>query len=181
MFGFGRKLTPEEEKAYVEKEIYWHERSLIYEKEKDMLEVKFKKMSLLAKDPVYMTNGACGADLYAATERVENGLTGPMVIYDTHLAIQIPKGYVGLLFPRSSISNHTTFALSNSVGVLDSDFTGSISFKFRNVVHGLGKKYNVGDRIGQIVIVPIPDVKFVEVEKLDETERKDGSYGSTGK
>lgn len=147
----------------------------------EMVEVKFKKTSNLAKDPIRMTNGACGADLTAATETLRTELTGPCIEYDTHIAVEIPKGYVGLVFPRSSITTKTTLSLGNCVGVIDSDYRGTIKFQFRTIFlqGGLNKKYKVGDRIGQIVIVPAPEISFKEVTELSNTDRGTGGFGST--
>jgi dUTP pyrophosphatase len=100
---------------------------------------------------------------------------GPHITYHTGLAIEIPKGYVGLLFPRSSIYK-TSQALTNSVGVIDSGYRGEIMMKFtRGINH-----YCIGDRIGQIMILPYPQIEFEEVEKLSETNRGSGGFGSTG-
>ena len=95
------------------------------------------------------------------------------------LAVEIPPGYVGLFFPRSSICK-TGLSMANSVGVIDSDFRGSISLVFYKNTQCI-VPYFPGDRIGQLMIVPIPEVEYVEVEELSETERGAGGYGSTGK
>ena len=102
-----------------------------------------------------------------------------MIKYDTGIAVEIPPGYVGLVFPRSSVCK-TGLSLANSVGVIDSDYRGSISLVFYKGAE-LIEAYSYGDRIGQLVIVPIPEVEFVEAEELSETERGAGGYGSTGK
>jgi dUTP pyrophosphatase len=132
------------------------------------------------------------------------------VHYGTGLAFEIPYGYVGLLFPRSSNAKKDLI-LSNSVGVLDSNYRGEVSFKFKpsvvlfdndyaqegtlgddgntfdNIVvptedNGLDFQiYEVGDRIGQIIILPYPQIEFLEVDELGSTERGEGGYGSTGK
>lgn len=98
--------------------------------------------------------------------------------YQTGIAVEIPHGYVGLVFPRSSVYK-TGQRLTNDVGVIDSDYRGEIGAKFSDGFDG--NTYQVGDRICQLVIVPIPEVEFVEVEELSETERGEGGYGSTGK
>jgi dUTP pyrophosphatase len=100
-----------------------------------------------------------------------------MVTYNTGLAIEIPEGHVGLLFPRSSISK-TVLSLANSVGVIDSGYRGSIMFKFRYPEEGM--VYDVGDRVGQIIIMPYPTIEFEETEELSSTERGQGGFGSTG-
>ena len=144
------------------------------------LPIKVKKLSDNAVMPIRATSGAGGYDLTAATETVRNELTGPVVEYDTQLCFEIPAGHIGLVLPRSSVTTKTTLVLGNSIGLIDSDYRGSVKFQFRNV-NSAGKKYKVGDRIGQIVILPIPAVTFVEVEELSETERGTGGFGSTDK
>ena len=130
--------------------------------------------------PEYASKGAACFDLVAAKEDIKLSPTGPMVEYDTGLSFEIPEGHVGLIFPRSSITTKTTFMLGNGVGVIDSDYRGTVKFQFRNVNPQAGKKYNVGDRIGQMMILPIPAVRIMQVEKLSESERGEGGFGSTG-
>ena len=100
------------------------------------------------------------------------------IVCHTGLAFEIPDGYVGLLFPRSSIAR-TAMMLKNSVGVLDSCYRGEVTFKFRQLDNG--DTYNAGDKIGQIIIMPYPEIVFVESDNLSETERGSGGYGSTGR
>lgn len=141
----------------------------------DKLKIKFKKINSNAVMPKRGTSGAAGFDLTAVS--IEENET--VLKYDTGIAVEIPPGYVGLLFPRSSVCK-TGLSLANSVGVIDQDFRGSISFVFYKNKQCI-VPYFPGDRIGQLVIVPIPAVEFVEVEELSETERGAGGYGSTGK
>lgn len=141
--------------------------------------VKVKKTIPSAVLPQFATSGAGGADLTAATETLRNELTGPVVEYDTGCAFEIPSGHIGLVLPRSSVTTKTTLMLGNSIGLIDSDYRGSVKFQYRNV-GAAGKKYKVGDRIGQIVILPIPAVSFVEVEELSDTDRGSGGFGSSG-
>ena len=141
----------------------------------DKLKIKFKKLNSNAVMPRQGTNGAAGFDLTAVSLKT----TETTLKYDTGIAVEIPPGYVGLAFPRSSICK-TGLSLANSVGVIDSDYRGSISFVFYKGAE-LIEPYSYGDRIGQLVIVPIPEVEFVEAEELSETERGEGGYGSTGK
>ena len=82
------------------------------------------------------------------------------------------------MFPRSSNAKKDLI-LSNSVGVLDSNYRGEVMLKFKPQKQG-GKMYEVGDRIGQIIIMPYPHIEFKEVEELSETNRGDGGFGSTG-
>jgi dUTP pyrophosphatase len=102
------------------------------------------------------------------------------VSYGTDLAMEIPNGFVGLVFPRSSIRKYE-LVLSNSVGVIDSGYRGELqaTFKKENGLDSLA--YKVGDRIAQIIIIPYPPIEFDEVAELSDTERGDGGFGSTGK
>ena len=141
----------------------------------EKLKIKFKKLNPNAVIPKQGTAGAAGFDLTAVwLEATETTLK-----YDTGIAVEIPPGYVGFVFPRSSVCK-TGLSLANSVGVIDSDYRGSISFVFYKPMQCI-VPYLPGDRIGQLVIVPIPEVEYVEVEELSETERGAGGYGSTGK
>jgi dUTP pyrophosphatase len=139
-------------------------------------EVKIKKLRGDAVIPVYSKDGDAGLDL-TATEIISNTTFG--VTYGTGISMEIPKGYVGLVYPRSSIRNYD-LTLSNSVGVIDSGYRGEIQVTFKKT-NGLDSlKYKTGDRVVQIIIVPYPKVTFVEVDELSKTERDKGGFGSTG-
>lgn len=137
------------------------------------MQVKIKRLNDKAILPTKAHATDAGYDLYASSCHYENGL----VCYGTGIAVEIPQGYVGLVFPRSSIAN-THLALSNSVGVIDSGYRGEIKAKFRK---GGTRGYNVGDRIAQLIIIPYPEVVFEEAEELSESDRGTGGYGSSGK
>lgn len=139
----------------------------------------FEKLTSL---PKYQTEGAACFDLVAAKESVLpiDPFVGPLVEYDTGLQFEIPKGHVGLIFPRSSITTSTSLVLGNGVGVIDSDYRGTIKFQYRNINQSMGKKYKVGDRIGQMMILPIPMVNIVGDTVLSETDRGEEGFGSTG-
>lgn len=153
-----------------------------------MLEVKIKKLNENAVIPSYAKDGDAGMDLTATSKSYdEHG----NVVYGTGLAFEIPFGYVGYVFPRSSNSKKDLL-LSNSVGVIDSGYRGEVIFKFKpsivysQISEGVSLRreypdsYEIGDRIGQIIIMPIPQIQFIEVEELTETERGNGGFGSTG-
>lgn len=140
----------------------------------DNLKIKFKKLNPNAVMPRKGTTGAAGFDLTAV--RIEE--TDQFVKYHTGIAVEIPAGYFGMLVPRSSVVK-TGMHMGNSIGIIDSDYVGELSAVF--YLRSGCKVYNVGERIGQLVIVPIPEVEYVEVEELPETERGDGGYGSTGR
>lgn len=145
------------------------------------MKIKFKKLHEDAVTPTYGTTGSAGLDLTAVTkEKVYHKNHGNLqyIEYKTGLAISIPAGFVGLLVPRSSVSNYN-LSLSNSCGILDSDFRGEISFRFKQLNSGAHGEYNVGDRIGQLVIIEAPSFELIQVDELDITERGSGGYGST--
>ena len=141
------------------------------------MQVKIKKLNPNAVIPTYAKSGDAGMYL-VATKIISN--TTFDVTYGTDLAMEIPKGFVGLVFPRSSIRKYELI-LSNSVGVIDSGYRGELqaTFKKENGLDSLA--YKVGDRIAQIMIIPHPEIEFEEVDELSDTERGDGGFGSTGK
>ena len=141
------------------------------------MNVKIKKLDKNAIIPKYAKDGDAGMDLTATSKWYDDDNN---VCYGTGIAMEIPKGYVGLVFPRSSNAKQDLI-LSNSVGVIDSGYRGEITFKFKLVEdRHLAKDYNVGDRVCQIIIMPYPIIEFLEVEELTKTERGDGGYGSSG-
>lgn len=146
-----------------------------------MIDVKIRKVHPDAVIPTYAHPGDAGMDV-TAVERIVND---DYIEYDTGLQFELPPGYVMLIFPRSSISNKT-LSLANSVGVLDSTYRGNLKLRFRrefpvrpqNTTYF--KIYNVGDRVGQIMIVPYPEINFIETEDFEDTERGSGGFGSSG-
>ena len=138
------------------------------------MKVKIKKLHEDAVVPKYAKPGDAGLDLTCISEEWNDDNT--MVTYDTGLAVEIPKGYVGLLFSRSSVSK-TSLVLSNCVGVIDSGYRGSIMLKYRYIEEGM--VYEIGERVGQLLILPYPEVEFEEVKELSNTERGEGGFGST--
>jgi dUTP pyrophosphatase len=141
------------------------------------MKVQFKKLVPEAVKPKFGKPGDAGADLVATSMDVTSRKEHMQVVYGTGLAVEIPEGMVGLVFPRSSIRNYE-MVLTNSVGVIDSGYRGEIMATFyadpeQNI-------YQVGDRIAQLVIVPVPLIQYTEVEELSETDRGTGGHGSTG-
>lgn len=152
----------------------------------DELIIKIKKLHPDAIIPKYAKDGDAAMDLVATDMVVNETISRIQITYHTGLSVEIPKGYVGLIFARSSV-NKTFLRLSNSVGVIDSGYRGELMLNF-TVQHnplqpGMWKQniYNIGDRVGQLMILPYPSVRFTEVEELSQTERGDGGFGSTGK
>jgi dUTP pyrophosphatase len=169
------------------------------------MEVKIKKLHPLAVIPTYATEDSAGMDLTVVSwEFDEYGNK----VYHTGLAFEIPKGYAGFIFPRSSNAKKHLW-LTNSVGIIDADYRGEVTLKFKASVRMMssfwsrikifmkkplngkddcnitnlwdGNDYQIGDKCGQIVIMPFPKIEFKEVDELSETCRGAGAYGSTGK
>ena len=141
--------------------------------------LKVKKLVENAVIPVRSKHGDAGLDLFA----ISMGHNARFTEYFTGLAIEIPYGYVGLIFPRSSLSRYDML-LANSVGVVDSGYRGEISIRFKTVKNPLSTDteiYKVGDRVAQLVILELPDVLVAEVDELSSSERGNSGYGSTGK
>lgn len=118
-----------------------------------------------------------GLDCYARTKTIDSN--GKMC-FKLGFAIEIPNGYVGLIFPRSSVSKYD-LSMCNCVGVIDSGYRGEVSAKF-NMINGLClNSYKIGERVCQLIIMPYPKVELIQVDSLSETERGEGGYGSSGK
>ena len=141
-----------------------------------MINLKIKKLNENAIIPKYARESDAGLDL-TATSKVWDAETRTYT-YGTGLAVAIPEGYVGLLFPRSSVYK-TPLTLANSVGVIDSGYRGELMFKFKATAQALFE-YEEGDRVGQLVVMPFPKVEFEVVDELTATERGKGGFGSTG-
>lgn len=141
------------------------------------MRVKIKKLHPDAKLPFYSREGDAGMDLTA----LEVSFSRTQVTYTTGISVEIPEGYVGLIFPRSSIYK-TNLSLSNCVGVIDSNYRGEIKFIFNLIdlnLMDLGA-YKVGDRIGQLIIIPYPKIEWEEVDSLTDTIRGAEGFGSSG-
>ena len=139
------------------------------------MKVKVMKLDAGATIPKYAKPGDAGMDLYAVSQKFDDHGN---YVFGTGLAMEIPEGHVGLIFPRSSISK-TAHSLRNAVGVIDSGYRGEIMMKFDINTHN-SPVYDVGDRIAQIIIMPYPKVEFEEVFELADSERGSGGFGSTG-
>lgn len=145
------------------------------------MDVKIKKLNPDAVIPSYAKPGDAGMDLTATS--YDYDYEHDNHIYGTGLAIEIPEGYVGLLFPRSS--NRKTMAyMTNHVGVIDSGYRGEIFITFKNRDDNRQKlntvPYAIGSKVAQLIIIPYPYIELVEAEDLTDTERGTGGHGSTG-
>lgn len=139
------------------------------------MKVRIKKLHQDAVIPSYAKEGDAGLDLIAISENFTFG----QVTFGFGLAFEIPEGYVGLIFPRSSIRN-TNLELSNSVGVVDSGYRGEVMATFNLNDCNQEIKYKVGCNVAQMIIVPYPKIEFEEVSELSGSERGTGGFGHTG-
>lgn len=140
------------------------------------MKVRIKKLVPEAVLPAYAHPTDVGMDLTAV--RVER-LKG-IVTYHTGLAFEIPEGYAGFIFPRSS-NYRTNLLLTNSVGIVDPHYRGEVCVKFRETGSPSPDRYRAGDRVAQMVILPFPKVEWEETGELSRTDRGANGYGSTGK
>ena len=141
------------------------------------MKVKIKKLHPDAVIPTYAKSGDAGMDFVATKVISEETYS---ITYGTDIAMEIPEGFVGLVFPRSSIRKYE-LNLSNSVGVIDSGYRGELQATFRKTHGDSSETYNVGDKIFQLIIIPYPSIEFEETDDLSDTERGEGGFGSTGK
>jgi dUTP pyrophosphatase len=145
------------------------------------MEIRFKKLHPDAVEPFHGSKMAAGYDLTAVD--VEWDDENKVLVYHTGIAVEIPRGYAGFVFPRSSIYLKTLMQ-TNSVGVIDADYRGEILVKYAFRWSGENTKprfYEIGDRIAQLVIEPVEhNITWIESDTLSETERGAGGYGSTG-
>lgn len=143
------------------------------------MEVKFKKVHSDATIPSYAHDGDAGLDLTAISFTQEYDRSGKLVlVYHTGIAVEIPEGYVGLLFMRSSVSKYSV-SMTNAVGIIDCIYRGEIMVKMKLTTDAVPTIYQPGEKIAQLVIVPYLKADLVEVEELEETERGEDGFGST--
>mgnify|MGYP003646444005 CR=1 FL=1 len=142
------------------------------------MDVKIVKHKMYEETPSYAKDGDAGIDLMAVAIIKSDD---KHIVYNTGIALEIPKGYVGLVFPRSSIRKKD-LTLSNSVGVVDSGYRGEIQCTFlKNSCTELdGNLYEVGERICQLIIIPYPQINLIPVQRLSDSDRGVSGHGSTG-
>lgn len=140
------------------------------------MKIRFKKLNENAVMPKKAHASDAGFDLTATSLIYDDNCC---YVYGCGLAVEIPEGYVGLVFPRSSNATKDLL-LSNSVGVIDSGYRGEIMAKFK-ILRPFPLKYEIGERFAQLIIMPIPDIEWEEAEELSDSERGAGGYGSSGR
>lgn len=145
--------------------------------------INIKKTDENAKIPTYGSVYAAGADLYAVIHNEENKveiLPDETAFIDTGIVMEIPNGYVGLVYARSGLSCKQGLAPANKVGVIDSDYRGNIMVALYNQSNEV-RTVSEGDRIAQIIIQPVEQFGFKVKENLSDTIRGNGGFGSSGK
>jgi dUTP pyrophosphatase len=143
-----------------------------------MIEIKFKKLTDTAKQPIQATEGACGYDVYANRITTNADKTQCSIYFG--FAVEIPEGYALELIPRSSICK-TGLRLANCIGLIDNDYRGEVYATFDIIDIANENNYQIGDRVGQFILIEKIQSKFTEVTKLNETTRGEGGFGSSGK
>ena len=145
-----------------------------------MPKINIKKLNENAVIPTYGSEFSAGADLYALTDETIVIAPHETVLVHTGVAMEIPMGYVGLVFARSGLSTKRALAPANKVGVIDSDYRGEIMVALHNHSED-PKSIENGERVAQIVLVPYISADFDEVDELSDTVRGEGGFGSTGR
>lgn len=142
--------------------------------------VRIKKLDDRAVIPTYGSAYSAGADLYAVTDEDITIMPGETVLIHTGLSMEIPVGYVGLIYARSGLASKKGLAPANKVGVIDSDYRGEFMVALHN--HStISHTVSHGERIAQLVLMPYLAADFVETDTLSDTDRGDGGFGSTGR
>lgn len=143
------------------------------------MEVRIKKLTPDAVIPTKAHPTDAGFDLTAISMEYDH--VYDCIVYHTGLAFEIPQGYVGKLYPRSSIYKKDLL-LTNCTGIIDSGYRGEVLAKFKRIKGGLRQFdiYDIGERIAQLIIEPYPEIEFIEVSELSDTDRGSGGYGSSG-
>ena len=144
------------------------------------MKIAVKKLRENAVLPTFGSPEAAGADLYACLASPVTVAPGETAFIPTGLAMELPVGYVGLVYARSGLACKRGLAPANKVGVIDSDYRGEISVGLVNLSQD---SYTIqpGDRIAQLMVTPVVRPVLVQAEELDETDRGAGGFGSTGR
>jgi dUTP pyrophosphatase len=145
------------------------------------MQLKFKKLNQNAIVPKQGSEHSAGLDLSVLLDTPSISLApGETIVFNTGLAVEIPSGYFGAIYPRSSTGFKKNLHLLNTVGVIDSDYRGELKLGFRNFGPTAQEVEN-GERVAQLIIQPYLPTTIAEVDKLENTKRGEGGFGSTGK
>jgi dUTP pyrophosphatase len=140
--------------------------------------VKIKKLNDVATVPTYGSPYSAGADLYSAMDEITIA-PHTTTLVKTGLALELPQGFVGLIYARSGLATKRGLAPANKVGVIDCDYRGEVMVALHNHTD-IPQSVAQGERIAQLVITPYVVAEFEEAEELSETVRGEGGFGSTG-
>ncbi len=146
----------------------------------EKMTIRVKKIRDEAILPSYGSSFAAGADLYALPGDAITFLPGETKLIHTGIAMEIPEGFAGFIYARSGIATKRGLAPANKVGVVDSDYRGEVMVALHNHSDE-AQTIAGGERIAQMVIAPFLAATFMESDTLDETERGEGGFGSTGR
>lgn len=142
--------------------------------------LKIEKLAHCKGMPQYASGGAAGLDLCLSTEEKVEIPAGKRAKLPTGIKVEIPQGYEGQVRPRSGLADKFGISLTNCIGTVDCDYRGEVMVLIIN--HGdEAYTFQPGDRLAQLVITPVIQVKIEEVESVNETARGEGGFGSTGK
>ena len=141
--------------------------------------VKIKLLDDYAKIPTRGTSESAGYDLYTINKEETKIESGETVMLETGIALQLPDGYFGAIFPRSGLATKRGLSLINSVGVIDSDYRGQIMVGLHNYSNET-QYIAPGERIAQLILLKYDQISFIESDKLVNTKRGEGGFGSTG-
>lgn len=144
------------------------------------MEIKIKRLNERAKIPTFGTEFSAGADLYCAEEHEISVRSGQKCSIGTGISMEIPEGYVGLVFARSGLACKNGLRLCNSVGVIDADYRGEIKVVLHNDSEYV-REIKPGERVAQMIVMPYPKVSFIEVKELSDTVRGESGFGGTGR
>ncbi len=143
------------------------------------MKIKFKLLRAGAKIPVYATEDAAAADLFACLEQDLTLMPSERAYVPTGLAMEPEKGYFAVVCARSGLASKRGLAMSNGIGVIDGDYRGEIKVPMINL-SGEPQTVTSGDRIAQIMFMPSYRAEFFTAESLEESARGEGGFGSTG-
>lgn len=142
------------------------------------MELPFERLDLDATLPERAHPGDAGFDLRSALD-VEVG-PGERTMVPTGLAVAIPEGHAGLVLPRSGLASRHGLTMANAPGLIDAGYRGEVICAVVNLDRERAVRIARGDRIAQLVIVPVPDLEPAFVDELPPTTRGEGGFGSTG-
>ena len=142
------------------------------------IEIEFKLLHEFAHAPKYAHDGDAGADLVCIEDVTLK--PGERMLVSTGVAIALPPGYVGLVHPRSGLANNHGIGIVNTPGTIDSGYRGELKICLINLDQSETVSLPAGSRIAQLVVQEVTTAQFIEVKNLDDTDRSDNGFGSTG-